>query len=226
MHQASPVPNKWTKKSTDLGTIWHCLVQPTCPFFLTLLINFIVDTWVTTTTAWHTDEENPCLYNTHLWAPKGLNATVVDPWAPSLTKHLWWDFYKRTPMSSVFQYVENCRKPRSLNPTRRNRIKKSELTSHMFCLYPNKILERKVLRKSPDLEKLMCNPRQTNGRTKGLCPATCISRAYQEKNIIQIYMNIKALLPFKEQYGLSKCSQNARGDGQTKWQIITLASFI
>ena len=45
------------------------------------------------------------VHATHLWAAKGLNAAVADPWTPILAKHSWWDYLqyntdKECPLTS------------------------------------------------------------------------------------------------------------------------------
>ena len=87
VHQSNPTLNKWTTKLANWGAemaLFHkpsWAHQPVHPFqhcWSTL----VIDAPMTFATAWQTEKENSCLYNTHLWTAKGLNAVMYP--------HLWW----------------------------------------------------------------------------------------------------------------------------------------
>ena len=89
------VPSKSNSKEVNQnqlikGKKGNCLEHPlehtNWPILSSIAGRPVVDTWVTSVTAWQTKEENPNLCNTHLLEAKGLNAVMADPWAPTLQK--------------------------------------------------------------------------------------------------------------------------------------------
>ena len=96
--QASPTLNKCTKHSSNLSAGEALFGTPYKHNNLPILSNidgktFVIDVQVAQSTIWQTEEENSFLHNTFLWAAKGLNATMVDPWALSIQKYPWEDHF-------------------------------------------------------------------------------------------------------------------------------------
>ena len=50
-------------------------------------------------------KENHCLCNTYLWAAKGINADMADPWVPGLPKYPWHDLLCQ---GSTEEYLPAC----------------------------------------------------------------------------------------------------------------------
>ena len=113
--------NKWTKKSANLGAYMALFGTPSWAYqpvhsLPTLLVDFHCRCLNHTCPAFQTEEENPFLCSTSLWAAKRLNADMADTqgtW-PTETSMI------RCLMTGQCQGTSSnmyCRKLRSLNPT-------------------------------------------------------------------------------------------------------------